>query len=184
MKGAIALAEELAEKTENSFIPSQFENPENARAHYSTTGPEIFSDMGGKVDIFVAGVGTGGTLSGTGRYLREKCPEVELIAVEPSDSPLLSGGTAAPHGLQGIGANFIPSILDTKLIDRIITVSTEDAYDAIRKCSTAMGVAVGISSGAALSAAIKLAAEEENFGKRIAVIFPDGIDRYLSLGIF
>ncbi|MBR2650991.1 MAG: cysteine synthase A [Clostridia bacterium] len=184
MRGAIALAEELAEKTENSFIPSQFDNPENALAHYSTTGPEILSDMDGKVDIFVAGVGTGGTLSGAGRYLCEKCPEVKIVAVEPSDSPLLSGGSAAPHGIQGIGANFIPSILDTDIIDEVITVSTEEAYDAIRKCSTAMGIAVGISSGAALCAAIRLARRAENSGKRIAVIFPDGIDRYLSLGIF
>ena len=184
MSGAIAKAEELAGEIPGSFIPDQFGNPANAKAHYETTGPEIWADTDGKLDIFVAGVGTGGTITGVGRYLKEKKPSVEIVAVEPADSPLLSGGKAGPHGLQGIGANFVPAVLDTGIYDRIIPVTTDDAYEAARMMGKTEGVLVGISSGAALHAALNLAREEENRGKTIVVLLPDTGDRYLSTGLF
>ena len=184
MSGAIARAEELAGEIPGSFIPDQFGNPANAKAHYETTGPEIWADTDGKLDIFVAGVGTGGTITGVGRYLKEKKPSVEIVAVEPADSPLLSGGKAGPHGLQGIGANFVPAVLDTGIYDRIIPVTTDDAYEAARMMGKTEGVLVGISSGAALHAALNLAREEENRGKTIVVLLPDTGDRYLSTGLF
>ena len=184
MSGAIAKAEELAKEIPGSFIPDQFGNPANAKAHYDTTGPEIWADTDGNVDIFVAGVGTGGTITGVGRYLKEKNPTVRIVAVEPADSPLLSGGKAGPHGLQGIGANFVPAVLDTSVYDRIIPVSTEEAYAAARLMGKREGILVGISSGAALHAALKLAKEPENTGKTIAVLLPDTGDRYLSTGLF
>ena len=184
MGGAIAQAEELAEEIPGSFIPDQFGNPANAKAHYDTTGPEIWADTDGNVDIFVAGVGTGGTITGVGRYLKEKNPAVQIVAVEPADSPLLSGGKAGPHGLQGIGANFVPAVLDTSVYDRIIPVSTEEAYAAARLMGKREGILVGISSGAALHAALKLAKEPENAGKTIVVLLPDTGDRYLSTDLF
>ena len=184
MSGAIARAEELAGEIPGSFIPDQFGNPANAKAHYETTGPEIWADTDGKLDIFVAGVGTGGTITGVGHYLKEKKPSVEIVAVEPADSPLLSGGKAGPHGLQGIGANFVPAVLDTGIYDRIIPVTTDDAYEAARMMGKTEGVLVGISSGAALHAALNLAREEENRGKTIVVLLPDTGDRYLSTGLF
>ena len=184
MTGAIARAEELAAGIPGSFIPDQFGNPANAGAHYRTTGPEIWSDTDGNVDIFVAGVGTGGTITGTGRYLKEQRPGVRVVAVEPADSPLLSGGKAGPHGLQGIGANFIPSVLDTTVYDEVIPVTTEDAYAAGRRLGKTEGVLVGISSGAALHAALELARRKENAGKTIVVLLPDTGDRYLSTPMF
>jgi cysteine synthase A len=184
MSGAIAKAEELAKEIPDSFIPDQFGNPANAKAHYETTGPEIWADTDGNVDIFVAGVGTGGTITGVGRYLKEKKPSAQVVAVEPADSPLLSGGKAGPHGLQGIGANFIPAVLDTTVYDRIIPVTTEEAYAAARLMGKTEGILVGISSGAALHAALKLAEEPENIGKTIVVLLPDTGDRYLSTGLF
>ena len=184
MTGAIAKAEELAAGIPGSFIPDQFGNPANAGAHYRTTGPEIWSDTDGNVDIFVAGVGTGGTITGTGRYLKEQRPGVTVVAVEPADSPLLSGGRAGPHGLQGIGANFIPSVLDTTVYDEVIPVTTEEAYAAGRRLGKAEGVLVGISSGAALHAALELARRKENAGKTIVVLLPDTGDRYLSTPMF
>ena len=184
MTAAIAKAEELAKEIPDSFIPDQFGNPANARAHYETTGPEIWEDTDGHVDIFVAGVGTGGTITGTGRFLKEKNPAVKIVAVEPADSPLLSGGKAGPHGLQGIGANFVPAVLDTAIYDRIIPVTTEEAYAAARKLGKTEGILVGISSGAALHAAMELAKEPENMGKTIAVLLPDTGDRYLSTELF
>ena len=184
MNGAIAKAEELAKEIPGSFIPDQFGNPANAIAHYRTTGPEIWADTDGNVDIFVAGVGTGGTITGTGRYLKEQRPDVRIVAVEPADSPLLSGGKAGPHGLQGIGANFVPKVLDTGIYDEIIPVTTEAAYAAGRKLGRAEGVLVGISSGAALHAALELAKREENAGKTIVVLLPDTGDRYLSTPMF
>ena len=184
MSGAIARAEELAGEIPGSFIPDQFGNPANAKAHYETTGPEIWADTDGKLDIFVAGVGTGGTITGVGRYLKEKKPSAQVVAVEPADSPLLSGGKAGPHGLQGIGANFVPAVLDTGIYDRIIPVTTDDAYEAARMMGKTEGVLVGISSGAALHAALNLAREEENRGKTIVVLLPDTGDRYLSTGLF
>jgi len=184
MTGAIAKAEELAKEIPGSFIPDQFGNPANADAHYRTTGPEIWADTDGNVDIFVAGVGTGGTITGTGRYLKEQRPDVHIVAVEPADSPLLSGGKAGPHGLQGIGANFIPKVLDTGIYDEIIPVTTDAAYAAGRKLGRAEGVLVGISSGAALHAALELAKREENAGKTIVVLLPDTGDRYLSTPMF
>ncbi len=180
MKGAIAEAEKIAKETEGSFIPSQFNNPENAEAHRLTTGPEILEDTEGEVDFFVSAVGTGGTITGCGEYLKEKIPNIKIIAVEPSDSSVLSGGSAAPHKLQGIGAGFIPSILNTDIYDEIITVTTEEAYGAARAVCATEGIGVGISSGAALFAATVIAKREENRGKKIVVLFPDGIDRYLS----
>ena len=184
MSGAIAKAEELAKEIPGSFIPDQFGNPANAKAHYETTGPEIWTDTDGKVDIFVAGVGTGGTITGVGRYLKEKKPAVKIVAVEPFDSPLLSGGKAGPHGLQGIGANFVPKVLDTTIYDRIVPVTTEEAYAAARMMGRREGILVGISSGAALHAAMKIAKEPENAGKNIVVLLPDTGDRYLSTNLF
>ena len=184
MAGAIAKAEELAKEIPNSFIPGQFENPSNAKAHYLTTGPEIMKDTDGNVDIFVAGVGTGGTLTGTGRYLKEQKPEVKVAAVEPADSAVLSGKPAGPHGLQGIGAGFIPGVLDTSVYDEIIPVSNEDAYAFGKMIGRTEGILVGISAGAALFAAVELAKKEENAGKNIVVLLPDTGDRYLSTTMF
>ena len=182
MKGAIAKAEQLAKDIPGSFIAGQFENPANAQAHYNTTGPEIWQDTDGQVDIFVAGVGTGGTVTGTGRYLKEKNPQVQVVAVEPADSPLLSGGQAGPHGLQGIGANFIPQVLDTAVYDRVISVTQQQAHEAARLLAQKEGILAGISSGAALHAAMELA--NENPGKTIVVLLPDTGDRYLSTNLF
>ena len=184
MSGAIAKAEELAKEIPGSFIPDQFGNPANAKAHYETTGPEIWADTDGDVDIFVAGVGTGGTITGVGRYLKEKNPAVRIVAVEPADSPLLSGGKAGPHGLQGIGANFVPAVLDTTVYDRIIPVTTAQAFEAARLMGKTEGILVGISSGAALHAALELAKKCENAGKNIVVLLPDTGDRYLSTALF
>lgn len=184
MTGAIAKAEELAKEIPNSFIPGQFENPSNAKAHYLTTGPEIYADTDGNVDIFVAGVGTGGTLTGTGRYLKEQKPDIKVVAVEPKDSAVLSGKPAGAHGLQGIGAGFIPGVLDTNVYDEIIPVSNEDAYAFGKMIGRTEGILVGISAGAALFATIELAKKEENAGKNIVVILPDTGDRYLSTTMF
>ena len=180
MKGAIAKAKELASQIENSFIPGQFENPANPTAHYKTTGPEIYEQTEGKVDIFVAGVGTGGTISGIGKYLKEKNPEVKVVAVEPANSPVLSTGKGGAHKIQGIGAGFVPETLDTKIYDEIITVENEDAFATGKEMAKTEGILVGISSGAALYAAKELAKREENAGKTIVVLLPDGGDRYLS----
>ena len=180
MKGAIAKANELASQIENSFIPGQFENPANPTAHYKTTGPEIYEQTEGKVDIFVAGVGTGGTISGIGKYLKEKNPEVKVVAVEPASSPVLSTGKGGAHKIQGIGAGFVPETLDTKIYDEIITVENEDAFATGKEMAKTEGILVGISSGAALYAAKELAKREENAGKTIVVLLPDGGDRYLS----
>ena len=184
MTGAIEKAEELAASIPGSFIPGQFVNPVNAEAHYQTTGPEIWRDTDGSVDIFVAGVGTGGTITGTGRYLKEQNPAVRVVAVEPKTSAVLSGGKAGPHGLQGIGAGFVPEVLDTGVYDEIIPVENEEAYAAGRLLGKCEGVVVGISSGAALHAAIELAKREENAGKTIVVLLPDTGDRYLSTPLF
>lgn len=184
MKGCIAKAEELAGGFDKAFIPGQFVNPANSLAHYETTGPEIWEDTEGTVDIFVAGVGTGGTLSGVGRFLKEKDPAVRIVAVEPETSPLLSKGYAGSHGLQGIGANFIPEILETELIDEIITVSDEEAYEMGRETGRREGVLVGISAGAALHAAAVLAKRSENAGKTIVALVPDTGDHYLSTEMF
>lgn len=180
MKGAIAKAKELASQIENSFIPGQFENPANPTAHYKTTGPEIYEQTEGKVDIFVAGVGTGGTISGIGKYLKEKNPEVKVVAVEPASSPVLSTGKGGAHKIQGIGAGFVPETLDTKIYDEIITVENEDAFATGKEMAKTEGILVGISSGAVLYAAKELAKREENAGKTIVVLLPDGGDRYLS----
>lgn len=182
MKGAIEKAEELKNSYENAFIPAQFDNPANAEAHYKTTGPEIYRDLEGNVDILVASVGTGGTISGLGRYLKEKNPEIKVVAVEPEASPLLSKGYAASHKIQGIGANFVPSILNLGVIDQIVTVSDRDAFDFSKLVGRREGISVGISSGAALAAAVRVA--KENEGKNIVVIFPDGGSRYLSTALF
>lgn len=184
MKGAIAKAEELAAEIPNSFIPGQFVNPANPKAHYDTTGPEIFEDTDGDVDLFVAGVGTGGTLSGTGKYLKEKKPDVKVIAVEPATSPLLSKGVAGPHKIQGIGANFVPKVLDQNIYDEVIAIENEDAFEYGKKFGKLEGILIGISGGAALAAAVQLAKREENKGKTIVVILPDGGDRYLSTALF
>lgn len=184
MAAAIAKAEELEKELPHSFIPDQFGNPANAQAHFDTTGPEIWEDTDGTVDIFVAGIGTGGTITGVGRFLKSKNPEVQIVGVEPSGSPILSGGTAGKHGLQGIGAGFVPKVLDTGVYDRIVTVTEEQAYDAARKLGQTEGVLVGISSGAALYAAMELAKEPENAGKTIVVLLPDTGDRYLSTDLF
>ncbi len=184
MTGAIEKAKEIAAETPGSFIPAQFDNPDNVAAHYKTTGPEIWADTDGKIDFFVAGVGTGGTITGTGRYLKEKNPDIKIIAVEPIDSPFLSQGRAGAHGLMGIGAGFAPSILDKDIYDEIITVSTQEAYAASKKTVGTEGILVGISSGAALHAASVIASRPENAGKRIVVLLPDGGERYLSTPIF
>ena len=182
MQGAIEKAEELAKTIPGSFIPGQFDNPANPEAHKKTTGPELWQDSDGQIDIFVAGVGTGGTLTGVGEYLKEKNPAVQIVAVEPAGSPLLSGGKAGPHGLQGIGANFIPAILNREIIDRVFPVTEEQSYAAARLMGRKEGILVGISSGAALHAAIELA--KENPGKTVAVLLPDTGDRYLSTDLF
>ena len=180
MKGAIAKAKELASQIENSFIPGQFENPANPTAHYKTTGPEIYRQTEGKVDIFVAGVGTGGTISGIGKYLKEQNPNVKVVAVEPASSPVLSTGKGGAHKIQGIGAGFVPDTLDTKIYDEIITVENEDAFASGKEVAKTEGILIGISSGAAIQAAKELAKREENKGKTIVVLLPDGGDRYLS----
>lgn len=184
MQGAIRRAEELAREIPGSFIPGQFDNPANPAAHRAFTGPEIWRDTGGQVDIFVASVGTGGTITGVGRYLREQKADVEIVAVEPAASPVLSGGSAAPHGLQGIGAGFVPQVLDTGIYDEIVTVKEEDAYAAGRLMGRTEGVLVGISSGAALWAAIQLARRPANEGRTIVVLLPDSGERYLSTPMF
>lgn len=184
MAGSIEKANELAAANPGSFIPAQFDNPDNCAAHYKTTGPEIWADTDGTVDIFVAGIGTGGTITGTGRFLKEMNPNVKIVAVEPADSPLLSQGRAGAHGLQGIGAYFVPKILDTDIYDEIITVTTEQAYAAARLTVKTQGILIGISSGAALHAAAELAKRPENSGKRIVVLLPDGGERYLSTSLF
>lgn len=184
MTGAINKAKALAKDIPQSFIPSQFTNPSNPKAHYLSTGPEINEQMDGKVDIFVAGVGTGGTISGVGQYLKEKNPQVQIIAVEPKDSPLLSNGQTGSHQLQGIGANFVPETLDTHIYDQIITVSTDEAFEAARQLAQKEGILTGISSGAALYAAKTLAKQPENKDKNIVVLLPDGGDRYLSTALY
>lgn len=180
MAGAIAEAERLQKEIDGSYIPDQFKNPANAQAHYDTTGPEIWRDTNGEADIFVAGVGTGGTITGVGRYLKEKKADIEIVAVEPKNSAVLSGGKAGPHGLQGIGAGFIPEVLDVSVIDKIVTISDEEAFAAGRLLGKKEGLLVGISSGAALFAAMKLAMAEENTDKNIVVLLPDTGTRYLS----
>lgn len=184
MKGAIAKAQELADTTPNSFIPGQFVNPSNPKAHLETTGPEIWEDTDGGVDIFVAGVGTGGTITGVGQYLKSKNKNVKVVAVEPASSPVLSKGTAGAHKIQGIGAGFVPDVLDTKVYDEIIPVENEDAFAAGKKVGQKEGVLVGISSGAAVWAAIELAKRPENKGKKIVALLPDTGDRYLSTPLF
>ena len=184
MKGAIAKAEELAASMDNAFIPGQFVNPANARAHFETTGPEIFEDTDGEVDVFVAGVGTGGTVTGVGQYLKSRKPGVKVVAVEPASSPVLSGGKSGPHKIQGIGAGFVPEVLDTGIYDEIIRVENADAFAEGRRIARREGVLVGISSGAALHAAIEVARRPENEGKTIVALLPDTGDRYLSTEMF
>ena len=184
MKGAIAKAEELAKEYENSFIPSQFENPANPEAHRQTTGPEIWNDTDGKVDYFVAGVGTGGTVTGVGEYLKSKNNEVKIVAVEPENSPVLSEGRPGPHKIQGIGAGFVPDTLNTDIYDEIIKVSNEDAFSTSKLLAKEEGVLVGISSGAALHAALEIAKRPENKGKNIVALLPDSGDRYYSTPLF
>lgn len=184
MAGAIQKAEQLAKDIPNSFIPGQFINPSNFKAHILTTGPEIDQQMDGQIDIFVAGIGTGGTITGVGQYLKEKYPHVKVVAVEPYDSPILTQGKAGPHKIQGIGANFIPDILDTSIYDEVISVTTKDAFQSAREIAKTEGILVGISSGAALHAAKTLAMKDENMNKNIVVLLPDGGDRYLSTELF
>lgn len=184
MKGAVDKAEALAKEIEGAFIPGQFDNPANAQAHYETTGPEIWEDTDGEVDIFVAGVGTGGTITGTGRYLKEKNPNIKVIAVEPDASPVLSEGRAGAHKIQGIGANFVPSLLDTNIYDEIIRVENENAFTASKELTKKEGILTGISSGAALHAGLELAKRPENEGKTIVVLLPDSGDRYYSTPLF
>ena len=184
MKGAIKKAEELARDIPDSFIPGQFDNPANPQAHYDATGPEIWNDTDGEVDIFVGGVGTGGTITGVGRYLKERKPDAKVVAVEPAASPLLSKGVAGPHGIQGIGANFVPSVLERNVIDEIITVTDEEAMAAGRSMGRREGVLIGISGGACLHAAIEVAKREENAGKTIVALMPDSGDRYLSTDLY
>ena len=184
MKGAIAKADELAKEIPNSFVPGQFVNEANPKAHFETTGPEIFEDTDGNVDFFVAGVGTGGTITGTGKYLKSKLPNVKVVAVEPKSSAVLSTGVAGPHKIQGIGAGFVPKVLDTAVYDEIIPVENDDAFAMGKEVGRNEGVLVGISSGAALWAAIELAKRPENEGKNIVVLFPDTGDRYLSTPLF
>ena len=184
MKGAIARAEELSKEIPNSFVPGQFVNPANPKAHFETTGPEIWEDLDGKIDIFVAGVGTGGTVTGVGEYLKKKNPEVKIVAVEPEASPVLSKGTAGAHKIQGIGAGFVPDVLNTEIYDEIITVSNEDAFATTRMIGRSEGILVGISSGAAVYAASEVGKRPENAGKNIVVLLPDTGDRYLSTPVF
>lgn len=184
MTGAIEKAKELASETPGSFIPGQFENPANPDAHYRTTGPEIWQDTDGQIDLFVAGVGTGGTITGVSRYLKEQNPAIHVAAVEPADSPVLSGGKAGPHKIQGIGAGFVPAALNQQAYDEVLTVTTEQAFEASRALGRAEGVLAGISSGAALAGAIRLAKQPENAGKTIVTLLPDTGDRYLSTGLF
>ena len=184
MKGSIAKAEELAASLPNSFIPGQFENPSNPAAHFETTGPEIYEDTDGQLDAFVCGIGTGGTVSGTGNYLKSKLENIEIIGVEPANSPFLTEGRAGAHGLQGIGAGFVPAALDTKSYDRVVTVTEDEAYTAARLLAKSEGVLVGISSGAALHAAIEYAKKKENAGKTVVVLLPDSGDKYLSTALF
>ncbi|MFI3177818.1 MAG: cysteine synthase A [Eubacteriales bacterium] len=184
MGGAIARAKELQEEISGSIILGQFDNQANAKAHYETTGPEIYEDMNGEIDYLVAGIGTGGTITGTGKYLKEHNPNIKIVGVEPTDSPVLSQGTKGPHGIQGIGAGFIPDVLDTTIYDEIITIEKEDAFAMGRMIATKEGILVGISSGAAVHAAVELAKRKENAGKNIVVILPDSGDRYLSTPMF
>lgn len=184
MSGAIEKAEELAKEIPNSFIPGQFDNKANAKAHFLTTGPEIWGDTEGEVDIFIAGVGTGGTLTGAGEYLKSKKPEVRVVALEPADSPVLSGGEAGPHKLQGIGANFVPAVLNTEVYDEIFRAESKDAFHAAKLLAKKEGILVGISAGAAFHAAITYAQKEENKGKTIVVLLPDSADRYYSTPLF
>lgn len=184
MKGAIAKAEELAKEIPNSFIPAQFSNPANAQAHFETTGPEVWEDTDGNVDFFVAGVGTGGTVTGTGEFLKSKKADVKIVAVEPETSPVLSKGTAGPHKIQGIGAGFVPDVLNTKVYDEVLPVSNEDAFATAKELAKAEGILVGISSGASLYAAIELAKRPENKGKTIVALLPDSGDRYYSTPLF
>lgn len=184
MRGAIEKAEELAAKTENSFIPSQFENPANPQAHYETTGPEIYAQTNGAVDIFVAGIGTGGTISGTARYLKEKKPGVQVVGLEPAASPLITEGKSGPHGLQGIGANFVPDNYESKYVDAVMTVTDEEAYRAARLLARTEGILNGITAGAALAAAVRLLQKPENAEKTLVAVLPDSGDRYYSTAIF
>lgn len=184
MAGAIKKAEQLHAQIPGSIIAGQFENPANARAHYETTGPELWRDTEGKIDIFVAGIGTGGTITGTGRFLKEQNPDIQVVGVEPASSPLLTGGTAASHGIQGIGANFIPALLDRELLDQVMDITDEQAIAGAHDFSHAEGILIGISSGAAVHAAMELASLPENKGKTIVALLPDGGDRYLSTGIY
>ena len=184
MSGAIKKAEELNKEIPGSFIAGQFVNPANAKAHFDTTGPEIYEDMNGEIDIFVAGIGTGGTITGTGRYLKSKNKDIRIVGVEPAASPFITSGKSGPHGIQGIGAGFIPDVLDTEILDEVVTVQDAEAFEIARNMGKTEGFLIGISSGAALCTAIKLAAMDENEGKKIVVILPDSGSRYLSSGLY